>query len=165
MVSAGHVEAPPGFCIDLDPKDDDVKIVVGKKPDQKSESVVKQGAELSVQTPPQNIEDGLDSDERSEVPTTPYFGPENQDLDISEVPDMDNVDAPRFAKHEHHLTPNAIRCRARRVFTPRVDVSKKVSETIFKEWHGRGQPRKDLETIFKQCGYDPESLHQIIFFV
>jgi hypothetical protein len=22
-----------------------------------------------------------------------------------------------------------------------------------------------LETIFKQCGYDPESLHQIIFFV
>ena len=74
-----------------------------------------------------------------------------------EVPDINNLHAPRFEKGEHHLSPNAIRCRARRIFTPRVDGTKKVSETIFKEWHQKGQPRKNLEDIFKQCGYDPES--------
>lgn len=129
----------------MDPDDNDVKIVVEENPDKKIQSVDKHDGDL---------------DSQCGSPGTPYYGPEPCDLaEFSEVPDMDNSDAPRFAKHEHHLTPNAIRCRARRIFTPRVDGSKKVSETIFKEWHGRGQPRKDLESIFKQCGYDPESLH------
>ena len=70
---------------------------------------------------------------------------------------------PEVEKHEHHLSENAVRCRARRVFTPRVDGSKKVSETVFKEWHSKGQPRKNLEQIFKQCGYDPESFIWIWF--
>ena len=83
----------------------------------------------------------------------------------TEIPDYCDTNAPKFEKHEHHLSENAIRCRARRIFTPRVDGSKKVSETVFKEWHSKGQPRKNLEQIFKQCGYDPESLseHGFIF--
>ncbi|CAL1131883.1 unnamed protein product, partial [Cladocopium goreaui] len=74
-----------------------------------------------------------------------------------EIPEYGNTHAPKFEKHEHHLSENAIRCRARRIFTPRVDGSKKVSETVFKEWHSKGQPRKNLEQIFKQCGYDPDT--------
>ena len=80
-----------------------------------------------------------------------------------EIPEYGNTHAPKFEKHEHHLSENAVRCRARRVFTPRVDGSKKVSETVFKEWHSKGQPRKNLEQIFKQCGYDPESLSEYGF--
>ena len=155
--SASQGETLPGSCIDLDPEDHDV--VVEDTPDQKTKLVDKHPDELAVP----KIEDVPTSDQHSEAPTE-YFGPESDGLDMSEVPDMDNMDAPRFEKHEHHLTPNAIRCRSRRIFTPRVDGSKKVSETILKEWHGRGQPRKDLETIFKQCGYNPESLHYIICF-
>ena len=82
--------------------------------------------------------------------------PGDFDLDL-QVPDIQNKDAPRFQKGEHHLSENAIRCRARRIFTPRIDGTKKVSETVFNEWHQKGQPRKNLEEIFKQCGYDPES--------
>ena len=90
-------------------------------------------------------------------PAMPHDMESLPDFDLDQVPDINNTEAPRLQKGEHHLTPNAIRCRARRIMTPRVDGSLKVSETIFREWHQKGQPRKNLEEIFKQCGYDPES--------
>lgn len=81
--------------------------------------------------------------------------------DEDDIPDIANESAPRFKKGEHHLSENAIRCRARRIFTPRVDGSLKVSSTIFAEWRSKGQPRKTLEQIFKQCGYDAETYSEI----
>ena len=105
-------------------------------------------------------------EEPEENPTDIGIFTDFKDTDTdSEIPEYGNMNAPKYEKYEHHLSENAIRCRARRIFTPRVDGSKKVSETVFKEWHSKGQPRKNLEQIFKQCGYDPESLseHQLFF--
>lgn len=76
--------------------------------------------------------------------------------DAAEVPDIRDKAAPRFDVGEHHISQNAVRQRAKRIFTPRVDGSLKVSETIFKEWKGKGQARRNLEQIFKSVGYDPD---------
>ncbi|CAK9072318.1 Uncharacterized protein SCF082_LOCUS35590 [Durusdinium trenchii] len=84
-------------------------------------------------------------------------GPTNLGVDVTDVPDIADKTAPRFRKGQHHITPNAIRCRARRIFTPRANGTYKVSDDIYNEWHGKGQPRKNLEDIFRSCGYDPES--------
>ncbi len=75
---------------------------------------------------------------------------------LLEVPDILDLAAPRFHPGEHQLSDNAIKLRAKRIFTPRVDGSKKVSQTIFNEWKSRGKERKSLEQIFKQVGYDPD---------
>lgn len=84
-------------------------------------------------------------------------GPTNLGVDVTDVPDIADKTAPRFRKGQHHITPNAIRCRARRIFTPRANGTYKVSDDIYNEWHGKGQPRKNLEDIFRSCGYDPDS--------
>ena len=103
------------------------------------------------------------SDAESEAPKIKTAIPEDFDQpNEDEVPEFGNAEAPRYSKGEAQLTPNAIRCRAKRIFTPRVDGSKKVSDTIFKEWQQKGAARKNLEEIFKQCGYDAESCH-IVF--
>ena len=103
------------------------------------------------------------SDAESEAPKIKTAIPEDFDQpNEDEVSEFGNAEAPRYSKGEAQLTPNAIRCRAKRIFTPRVDGSKKVSDTIFKEWQQKGAARKNLEEIFKQCGYDAESCH-IVF--
>ena len=76
------------------------------------------------------------------------------DFDEDEIPELGDKTAPKFDVGEDQLSPNAIRQRAKRIFTPRVDGSLKVSETIFREWKSKGQPRKNLEQIFKSVGYD-----------
>lgn len=99
---------------------------------------------------------------------TPY-GDEDEDEDEKngcvDIPRIDNAFAPRFSPREHHISPNAIRQRTKRIFTKRVDGTMKVSETIFNEWKGKGQARKNLEQIFKSCGYDAVSCfcHGYIF--
>ncbi|CAK9095168.1 unnamed protein product [Durusdinium trenchii] len=47
-----------------------------------------------------------------------------------------------------------MRQRANRIFKARVNGTCRVSEEIRKEWFGKGKPRRLLEEIFKQCGYD-----------
>ena len=78
------------------------------------------------------------------------------------IPDINDMSAPRPRLGEHTLSANAIKCRAKRIFTRRVDGRAKVSETIFAEWHAMGPERKTLEQIFKQCGYDPEAWLQLL---
>lgn len=60
----------------------------------------------------------------------------------------------------HTLSKNAIKCRARRIFKPRSNGTLKVSEVIYNEWHHGGEPRKSLETIFRQCGYNVDTWSQ-----
>ena len=83
-----------------------------------------------------------------ECPTPTEFG--------DETPCLGDVTAPKFKPGEHHISDNAIKMRTKRIFSKRVDGSMKVSETIFNEWKGKGQARKNLEQIFKQCGYDAD---------
>lgn len=73
-----------------------------------------------------------------------------------EVPDINDLEAPRFYPGQHQLSDNAIKLRAKRIFTPRIDGSMKVSQTIFNEWKSRGKERQSLEQIFKQVGYDAD---------
>lgn len=75
-----------------------------------------------------------------------------------EIPELGDEEAPKPALGVHHVSPDAIRQRAKRIFTPRADGSLKVSQKIFEEWKGKGKERKCLEQIFKQCGYDADSL-------
>ena len=74
-----------------------------------------------------------------------------------EIPDIRDAFAPSFRPSEHHLSDSAIRSRAKRIFTPRVDGSKKVSDEIWNDWKAGGSKRRLLQDIFKQCGYDPET--------
>ena len=72
------------------------------------------------------------------------------------IPDVKDGTAPRPQVGVPTLSPDAIRSRARRVFTPRANGSLKVSDAIFKEWNRKGSvERKNLEMIFAQCGYNP----------
>ena len=82
--------------------------------------------------------------------------PDGTMIDLKDVPDIKDAKATRPVVGVHHLSANAIRCRTRRIFTRKVDGSAKVSEAIFQEWHAAGKPKKNLEEIFKQCGYDTE---------
>ena len=79
------------------------------------------------------------------------------EADWDEIPDISDALAPRFKTHEHHLTPEAIRSRSKRIFTKRADGSKKVSDEIWNDWKSKGNKRRLLEDIFKRCGYDPET--------
>ena len=74
------------------------------------------------------------------------------------VPEIGDQKAKRPSPGECTLSPDAMRARSRRVFTPRANGTKKVSAEVFAEWHrGRGDPaRRRLELIFQQCGYDPD---------
>ena len=82
---------------------------------------------------------------------------EAEDFDGSLVRSVGDATAPKFDVGDHHLSPNAIKQRSKRIFTRRVDGSLKVSEKIYGEWKSKGPARKTLEQIFKQCGYDPDS--------
>lgn len=108
--------------------------------------------------------DSPQKSEKTDVPVVPATQPspkqhdedsEESDED-SEIPNIDDKNAPRFAVDQHHISQNAIKQRAKRIFTKRVDGSMKVSETIFNEWKGKGKARKNLEQIFKSVGYDPD---------
>ena len=77
--------------------------------------------------------------------------------DWDEIPDISDALAPRFKTNEHHLSPEAIRSRSKRIFTKRADGSKKVSDEIWNDWKSKGNKRRLLEDIFKRCGYDPET--------
>ncbi len=74
-----------------------------------------------------------------------------------EIPDIRDAFAPSFRPSEHHLSDSAIRSRSKRIFTPRVDGSRKVSDEIWNDWKAGGSKRRLLQDIFKQCGYDPET--------
>ena len=78
----------------------------------------------------------------------------SQEAVVTGVPDVRDATAPRPKVGQHTLSPEAIRSRARRIFTPRTNGALKVSRDIFAEWHGKGKPRKTLEAIFSQVGYD-----------
>lgn len=77
------------------------------------------------------------------------------DVSKHAIPVVGDETAPRPELGQPTLSPNAIRQRASRIFTPRANGSLKVSETIYKEWKAKGKERKTLEQIFAQCGYDP----------
>ena len=91
-----------------------------------------------------------------EQPVIPEFQPEPF-KDEAMIPDIHDAFAPKPRVGEHHLSPEAIRSRAKRIFTPRADGSKKVSDEIWNDWKGKGKARRLLEDIFRQCGYDPET--------
>lgn len=89
-------------------------------------------------------------------PQVPEFQPEPFEGDDG-IPDIRDALAGRPQVGEHHLSPEAIRSRTKRIFTPRADGSKKVSEEIWNDWKAKGPRKKLLEDIFKRCGYDPET--------
>ncbi len=98
----------------------------------------------------------LEVPKKQPSPESPTLVTSDTSDEDSEIPDIQDQTAPRFGLDEHHISPNAIKQRAKRMFTKRVDGSMKVSETIFNEWKGKGQARKNLEQIFKSVGYDPD---------
>lgn len=73
------------------------------------------------------------------------------------IPSITDPKAPRPKLGEPHISQEAIRQRAKRIFMPRADGSLKVSQEIFKEWKAKGPDRKNLEEIFKRCGYNAEA--------
>ena len=77
--------------------------------------------------------------------------------DQQTIPDLSDERAPRPQPGELLITPEAMRSRAKRIFTPRANGMLKVSQTIFDEWQRKGsKERKNLEEIFKACGYNPD---------
>ena len=96
--------------------------------------------------------------QRSEAkpPSAKPKKPLEDEFEGDEIFEKDDETAPRFGVDQHHLSENAIRQRAKRMFTRRVDGSLRVSETIFNEWKSKGKARKNLEQIFKSVGYDPD---------
>ena len=87
----------------------------------------------------------------------PEDGPDGiRSYGLNEIPDMDDLSAPKPKVGEPTLSAEAIRSRARRIFTKRANGELKVSKEIFDEWHRKGSERKNLETIFQQCGYSPD---------
>ena len=81
--------------------------------------------------------------------------PSNGDV-FDLIPALNDTNAPKPHVGQHDISPEAVKQRAKRIFTPRADGSLKVSQQIFDEWKGKGPRRRNLEMIFKQCGYDPE---------
>lgn len=85
-------------------------------------------------------------------------------LDSKEsIPELDDPNAQTFQVGECHISKDAMRQRANRIFKARVNGTCRVSEEIRKEWFGKGKPRRLLEEIFKQCGYDPDRGSQNVF--
>ena len=81
-----------------------------------------------------------------------------------EPPSLTDKQAARPAPGECTLSPEALRSRTKRIFTPRANGTLKVSPEVFKDWHkGRGsKERRSLELIFQQCGYDPDRLGDVV---
>ena len=73
-----------------------------------------------------------------------------------EIPELADGLAPKPTLGTHHISPEAIRSRSRRIFEKRADGSKKVSDQIWNDWKAKGPKKKLLEDIFRQVGYDPE---------
>ena len=119
-----------------------------------AEPLPEQAAE---ELPDQGGPDEITSEFEEQSEDTLQAPKDHDDDDFKDVPDIEDQSAPKPRVGEHHITPNAIRCRTRRIFTRKVDGSAKISESIFAEWHQGGKPRKTLEEIFKQCGYDPDT--------
>ena len=82
---------------------------------------------------------------------------EHDDSLWEDIPDMSDALAPKPQLGENSLSRDAIRSRAKRIFTPRADGSRKVSDEIWQDWHSKGPKKKLLEDIFRQCGYDADS--------
>ena len=74
-----------------------------------------------------------------------------------EIPNLKDGTAPKPTLGAPTISKDAMRARARRIFTPRANGQLKVSQEIFNEWHRKGsKERRNLEQIFAQCGYNPE---------
>ena len=101
---------------------------------------------------PAKAEPGTTPDRRPLVPTPARA--------VDQPPALHDENASRPAPGEITVSADALRSRARRIFTPKANGQLKVSKEIFQEWHkGRGsKERKNLELIFQQCGYDPDLL-------
>ena len=101
---------------------------------------------------PAKAEPGTTPDRRPLVPTPARA--------VDQPPALHDENASRPAPGEITVSADALRSRARRIFTPKANGQLKVSKEIFQEWHkGRGsKERKNLELIFQQCGYDPDIL-------
>ena len=80
---------------------------------------------------------------------------DDDELDL-DIPDISDAFAPKPVVGAPQLSPAAIRSRAKRIFQKRADGSKKVSDEIWADWHAKGSKRRNLEDIFKGCGYDPD---------
>ncbi len=78
------------------------------------------------------------------------------ELDL-EIPDLADDLAPKPVLGGPQLSPAAVRSRAKRIFQKRADGSKKVSDEIWADWHAKGSKRRNLEEIFKRCGYDADT--------
>ena len=78
------------------------------------------------------------------------------DPEALDIPVLGDPSAPKSLVGVHDLNSDAVRQRTKRIFTPRADGSLKVSQAVFDEWKSKGKERKNLEMIFKQCGYDPD---------
>ena len=89
--------------------------------------------------------------------TTPNSKKREPSPSHPEIPDIRDQSAARPQVNQHTLSPAAIASRAKRIFTPRANGTLKVSKQIFEEWKKRGsKERKNLEQIFKACGYSPD---------
>lgn len=79
------------------------------------------------------------------------------------IPSIHDKSAPKPRAGELQLSQNAIKSRMRRVFTPTLKGTLKVSQAVMNDWHSSGGPRsqkrRQLEQIFQLCGYDPELWH------
>ena len=99
---------------------------------------------------------GTDQKPPHEIPSKSPHGITDADP-FEHVPDVKDARAPRPVLGQPHISEEAIRQRAKRIFMPRRDGSLKVSQEIFKEWKAKGKERKNLEEIFKRCGYNAET--------
>ena len=71
------------------------------------------------------------------------------------VPLVTDQSAPKFKAGDLHLSSAAIRGRLRRLMTPRIDGTFKVSQQIVQDFQKKdGKERKNVELIFQMCGYD-----------
>ncbi|CAK9110187.1 Putative E3 ubiquitin-protein ligase HERC1, partial [Durusdinium trenchii] len=59
-----------------------------------------------------------------------------------EIPELADGLAPKPTLGTHHISPEAIRSRSRRIFEKRADGLKKVSDQIWNDWKAKG-PKKD----------------------
>ena len=148
---ASH-KSKPKVGMDPKPAESVQEILPEILPDRQPESAFNSPATPVVQN--------LNTDgTQSAQPSIPEPEPFQDPLNIGDIviPDIQDAFAPKFKTGEHHLSDSAIASRAKRIFTPRVDGTKKVSEEIWNDWKAKGKRRQLLQDIFKQCGYDPET--------
>ena len=92
----------------------------------------------------------MHSDDEPATATSPI-------TDISDVPQLEDKQAPVPPRNAPSLSPSAIDKRIRRTFTKRVDGSLKVPERFYQDWLKKGEARMSLLRIFASCGYCPVS--------